>query len=52
MTDGTAIDVYHPDEVFPIRTTATVARGPGGQRFREMMTISVLHIIRLEPIEA
>ncbi len=51
MTDGAAIDVLHPDEVVPGRTTAQVIRGPNGELFRRNVTISMLHVIRLEPIE-
>ena len=52
MTDGAAIDVRHPDEVIPIKTTASVARGPAGEAFEQQSTISLLHVIRLEPIES
>ena len=52
MTDGAAIDVRHPDEVIPVKTTASVARGPAGEVFVQQSTISLLHVIRLEPIES
>lgn len=51
MTDGAAIDIRHPEEAVPVKTTATVARGPGGEVSVRSTTISLLHVIRLEPIE-
>jgi hypothetical protein len=51
MTDGAALDVRHPEEVVPYKTTAWVARGPAGETFEQHVTISLLHVIRLEPVE-
>jgi len=52
MTDGAAFVVKHPDEVVPLKSTATVARSSSGKASRTPMTIALLHVIRLEPLDA
>src|SRR5258708_3223624 len=51
LTDGTGIDVLHPEEVIALKGTALVARRDlSGIPAQPYTTISLLHVVRLEPI--
>jgi hypothetical protein len=53
MSDSGVIDVFHPDQVIPLKTTALVGRRATGHDVAERdITIALLHIVRLEPIKA
>jgi hypothetical protein len=52
MTDGAAFDIHHPEQVIPSKGTAVITqrRSPGSLSDRDT-TISLLHVVRLEPID-
>ena len=51
LTDGTHIDVLHPEEVIALKGTALVARRDvSGIPAEPYTAISLLHVVRLEPI--
>jgi hypothetical protein len=54
MTDGTTIDVKHPDSMIVTRRTAILGIGtnPAHKIFDELVEIDVLHVIRLEAVES
>jgi hypothetical protein len=53
MSDSGVIDVYHPDQVIPLKTTALIGRRATPHDVAERdVTIALLHIVRLEPIKA
>jgi hypothetical protein len=54
MTDGTGYEVRHPDLLMVGRRSAQVGlTGKPGQTFYERtVKVDLLHIIRLEPLEA
>jgi len=54
LTDGKTYDVRHPDMLIATRRTAAIgvpseASQPTAER---IVTVSLLHIVRLEPIDA
>jgi len=52
MTDGGVLDIWHPDQVIVSKTTAVVGRRATAQVVAERdITISLLHVIRLEPLD-
>lgn len=52
MTDGGCLDVFHPDQLLPSRTTAVVGRRASTTAVSERdVTISLLHVVRLEPLD-
>jgi hypothetical protein len=52
MTDGGVLDIFHPDQLVVSKTTAIVGRRATAQVVAERdITISLLHIVRLEPID-
>jgi hypothetical protein len=52
MTDGTSLDILHPEEVIPLKGTALVARREtSGVPSQPFTTISLLHVLRLEPLK-
>jgi hypothetical protein len=53
MTDGEALEVFHPDQLVPFKGTAIVGRRVSAQSINERdVTISLLHAVRLEPIDS
>jgi hypothetical protein len=51
-TDGAYFDIHHPDEVLLYQSLAEVAVAPFGTEIAERtVIISLLHLIRLEPID-
>jgi hypothetical protein len=54
MTDGQGYDIRHPDLLLVGRRSATVGlTGDPGQTFYERtVKVDLLHVIRLEPLEA
>ena len=52
MSDSGVIDVFHPDQVIALKTTATIGRrfAPHDVAERDI-TIALLHVVRLEPIK-
>jgi hypothetical protein len=53
FTDGTSIEVLHSEDVIAFRGIAHVARRRTSNVAREPFTsISLLHIVRIEPIPA
>ncbi len=52
MTDGGVLDIWHPDQLFVLKTVAYVGRRATAQVVAERdVTISLLHVIRLEPLD-
>jgi hypothetical protein len=52
MTDGSCLDIFHPDQVIPSKGTAKVGRRVSLSSINERdITISLLHVIRIEPID-
>jgi len=52
MTDGSALEIFHPDQVVPFKGTALVGRRVSLASLNERdISISLLHVIRLEPID-
>ena len=52
MTDGGVLDIWHPDQLIVSKTIAVVGRRATIQVMAERdVTISLLHVIRLEPID-
>jgi hypothetical protein len=52
MTDGGVLDIWHPDQLIVSKTTAIVGRRATAQVVAERdLTISLLHVIRLEPLD-
>ena len=52
MTDGASIDIFHPDQLIPFKGTAMVGRRGSLSSINERdVAISLLHVIRLEPID-
>ncbi len=53
LTDGSHYDVRHPDMVIPFRRFAVVAVGgrPEEGLPERPVTIALLHIVRVEPLE-
>ncbi len=52
MSDGDHIDIYHPELVIPVKTTALlVQRTPSGALTERLTTISMIHVTRVEPID-
>jgi hypothetical protein len=54
LTDGTGYEIHHPDLLLVGRRTATVGlTGQPSQTFYERtIKVDLLHVIRIEPIEA
>jgi hypothetical protein len=54
MTDGTSYEIRHPDLLLVGRRSVTVGlTGEPGQTYYERtVKVDLLHVIRLEPIEA
>lgn len=54
MTDGAAFDIRHPDLLWVGQRTAYVGlTGEPGQTFFERsVRVDLLHVIRIEPVEA
>jgi hypothetical protein len=54
MTDGTGYDIRHPDLLWVGRRTAMVglAGHPAQTLYERAVKIDLLHVIRLEPLEA
>jgi hypothetical protein len=51
FSDGTSIEVLHAEDAIPLRGTALVARRRAPEVAREpYTTISLLHVVRIEPI--
>jgi hypothetical protein len=52
MSDSGVIDVFHPDQLIPSKTTAVVGQRASASRVSNRdITISLLHIVRLEPLD-
>ena len=52
MTDAGVLDICHPDQMIVSKTTAIVGRRATAQVVAERdVTISLLHVIRLEPLD-
>jgi hypothetical protein len=52
MTDGGVFDIWHPDQLIVSKTTAIVGRRATTQVVAERdVTISLLHVTRLEPLD-
>jgi hypothetical protein len=52
LTDGAALNIFHPDQVVPFRGTAVVGRRATADAINERdVTISLLHVVRLEPMD-
>jgi hypothetical protein len=52
MTDGGVLDIFHPDQMMLAKTTARVGRRATAQFIAERdITIALLHVIRLEPLD-
>jgi hypothetical protein len=52
MTDGETLIIFHPDQIIPSRGTAIIGRRATPDAVNERdITISLLHVVRLEPIE-
>jgi len=54
MTDGAAYDIRHPDLLWVGKRTAMVGLtgSPGQTFFERSVKVDLLHIVRLEPLEA
>ncbi len=54
LTDGTTYDVHHPEMVLPARRTAEIGipQNQGQPIADRIVTVSLLHIIRIEPLQA
>lgn len=53
MTDGAKLDVLHPDAIIVMKGTAYIARRSApGVLTEPHSTISLLHVVRIEPIES
>jgi hypothetical protein len=54
MTDGTGFDIRHPDLLWVGRRAAMIGLtgDPGQTLFERSVKIDLLHVIRLEPLEA
>jgi len=52
MTDGGVLDIWYPDQLIVSKTTAVVGRRANAQVVAERdVTISLLHVVRLEPLD-
>jgi hypothetical protein len=53
LTDGTSYEVRHPESVLLGRRTAVVGvkEDPLQNYYDRLATVSLLHIVRLEPVE-
>jgi hypothetical protein len=54
LTDGTVYDVHHPEMVLLARRTAEIGlpQDQGQPIADRIVTISLLHIVRVEPLQA
>jgi hypothetical protein len=54
LTDGQSYDVKHPDFVLTTRRTAVIGVKKSDEQpfFDRYHVVSLLHIVRLEPVEA
>jgi hypothetical protein len=53
VSDGATYDIHHPDQVLTTFTSvllATPGVDPSSPAWDELITVSLLHITRLEPI--
>lgn len=52
-TDGAAFDVRHPEAILPTRRVVVLGVGgdPASGVFDRAIQISLLHIVRIEPLE-
>lgn len=51
-TDSRTYEVWHPDQVIPLRSRVIVGVGGDGSPPREVEHLSLIHVVRLEEIEA
>jgi hypothetical protein len=53
LTDGTVYEIRHPESVVVGRRTAVVGvKGDPERHYHDpLITVSLLHIVRLEPVE-
>jgi hypothetical protein len=52
MSDGGVLDIFHPDQLFVLKTMAHVGRRATTRAVAERdVTNSLLHVIRLEPLD-
>jgi hypothetical protein len=54
LTEGTPYEVRHPDHIMVTRTIASIGRPSKDEQslFESVVWVSLLHIVRLEPLEA
>jgi hypothetical protein len=54
LTDGTDYDVRHPEMVLPARRSAEIGipRDTAQPIADRIVTVSLLHVVRLEPLES